>query len=128
VELEDGRQPPAEGGVYFKGSKGVIVCGVYGESPRIVPESRMQEYVRPVKTLPRVTVTHEQEWIQACKAGKPAGAGFGYSGPLTEICLLGNIAKRMDTRIEWDAQNMRVTNLPEANRYVRSEYRQGWSL
>ena len=65
---------------------------------------------------------------RACKSGEQAGADFGYSGPLTEICLLGNIAKRVDARIEWDAANMKVTNLPEANHYVRTEYRQGWTL
>jgi hypothetical protein len=39
---------------------------------------------------------------------------------------LGNIAKRVDARILWDAQNLKITNLPEANRYVRTEYRKGW--
>ena len=58
----------------------------------------------------------------------PASAPFEYSAPLTEICLLGNIAKRMDARIEWDAANMKVTNLPAANQHVRTEYRKGWSL
>ena len=32
------------------------------------------------------------------------------------------------TRINWDAENMKVTNLPDANRYVRGEYRKGWKL
>jgi hypothetical protein len=49
------------------------------------------------------------------------------AGPLTELCLLGNLAKRMDARIEWDATQLKVTNLPEANKYVRSESRPGWS-
>ena len=57
-----------------------------------------------------------------------AGAHFGYSGPLTETCLLGNIAKRVDARIEWDAANLKITNLPDANKYVRVEYRKGWTL
>ena len=47
---------------------------------------------------------------------------------MTEICLLGNIAKRIDARILWDADNLRVTNLPEANKIVQPEYRQGWEL
>jgi len=72
--------------------------------------------------------THAVISMAAIKAGKPAGAGFGYSGPLTEICMLGNVASRMDARIEWDAENLKVTNLPEANKYIRTEYRKGWSL
>ena len=44
------------------------------------------------------------------------------------MCLLGNIAKRVDTRIEWDAEALKVTNLPEANKYVRADYRKDWTL
>ncbi len=128
-ELEDGRtMGDREGGVIFKGSKGMLMCGTYGNSFCSIPESLMKEHKPPAKTLPRVNGSHEQDWAQACKSGKPAGANFEYSGPLTEICALGNVAKRMDARIEWDAENMKVTNLEEANQYVRVEYRKGWIL
>ena len=45
------------------------------------------------------------EWIQACKQGKPedAKAGFDYSGPFTEALLVGNLAVRLQKRIEWDS-------------------------
>jgi len=128
-ELEDGRRMGhAEGGALFKGSKGKLVAGVYGEGPRLIPESRMKEYHMPEKTMPRVEGSHEQDWVSACKNSRRAGADFEYSGPLTEVCLLGNVARRVDARIEWDGAGMKVTNLPEANKYVRTEYRQGWTL
>ncbi|MGA2032452.1 MAG: Gfo/Idh/MocA family oxidoreductase [Thermoguttaceae bacterium] len=127
-ELEDGRRVPAEGGAFFKGSRGTIMCGVYGDAARIIPEKKMKEARLPPKTLPRVAGSHEQDWVRACKTGRPAGADFSYSGPLTETCLLGNIAKRVDARITWDAAKGEITNLPEANRYVRTEYRTGWTL
>jgi predicted dehydrogenase len=117
-----------EGGVLFMGSKGILTCGTYGNQPRLLPESRMRDFKPPAKTLPRVPGGHEQDWARACKGGPPAGANFDYSGPLQEICALGNIAKRMDTRIEWDAEQLKVTNFPKANRWVRVEYRKGWSL
>jgi len=129
AELEDGRiMGDREGGVVFKGSKGKLMCGTYGNVPRIIPESRMKEIGRPKQTIERVRGSHEQDWARACKQGKPAGAHFGYSGPLTEICMLGNVARRMDARIEWDAANIKVTNLPAANKLVRTQYRKGWSL
>jgi predicted dehydrogenase len=127
-DLEDGRQVPAEGGVFIKGSKGTIMAGVYGDSPRIIPEAKMKELKLPDKTLPRVKGSHEQDWVRACKDGQPAGADFSYSGPLTEICLLGNIAKRVDARLVWDAENMKCPNHPDADQYVRTTYRQGWEL
>jgi hypothetical protein len=119
---------PDEGGVIFKGSKGALMCGVYGDSPRLIPEAAMRDFQRPPKTLPRVKGSHEMDWVRAAKAGEQPGAHFGYSGPLTETCLLGNVAKRMDARIEWDSPGLRIGNLPDANHYVRAEYRQGWSL
>jgi len=128
ADLEDGRRMPSEGGALFKGTEGTIMCGVYGNSPRIIPESKMQAAKRPDKTIPRVGASHEQDWVRACKSGQPAGADFAYSGPLAEVCCLGNIAKRMDTRIAWDAENLKVTNLPDANKYVRGPYRDGWEL
>jgi len=105
-----------------------LMCGVYGDSPRLIPETAMKAFTRPPKTLPRVKGSHEMDWVNAAKAGRQPGAHFGYSGPLTETCLLGNLAKRVDARIEWDAANMKVTNLADANKYVRAEYRPGWTL
>jgi predicted dehydrogenase len=128
ADMEDDRHMPAEGGALIKGSKGTIMCGVYGGEPRIIPEAKMRETKLPPKTIPRVHGSHEQDWVRACKTGTPAGADFAYSGPLTEICLLGNLAKRLDRRILWDSANMKVTNAPEADRYVRTEYRKGWTL
>jgi predicted dehydrogenase len=127
-ELEDDRHVPAEGGFFIRGSQGTIMAGVYGNSPRIIPEKKMREVHLPPKTLPRVKISHEQDWVRACKTGVAAGADFSYSGPLTETCLLGNIAKRIDGRIIWDAEKLTVTNSAEANRLVRTEYRNGWGL
>ncbi len=128
-ELAGGKQfCDPEGGALFKGTKGKLMCGVYGNSPRLLPESLMETFPRPPKTLPRIKGGHVQNWVRACKGLEPVSAPFEYAAPLTEICLLGNIAKRVDARIEWDAANMQVTNLPDANRLVRAAYRPGWSL
>ena len=87
----------------------------------------MKEYKRPAKTLSR-SIGHRQEWIEACKGGKPAGANFDYAGPLTETVLLGNIAIRTGEKLYWDPENMKITNVSEANNYLRRQYRNGWSL
>jgi predicted dehydrogenase len=109
-------------GVIFIGDKGVIAEG------RLLPESRMKEYQRPPKTIPRITGTHEQNWIDACKGGPAACSNFEYAGLLTETVLLGNVAVRMGKRLEWDGANMRVTNVPEANELIGRNYRDGWAL
>lgn len=131
-ELPDG-QPMGheEGGVMFRGEKGKILGEVYGENPVLIPAVRFDEARNIPETIPRIdgdTDGHEQEWIRCCKSGALPDAHFGYSAGLTEIAILGNIARRVDGRIDWDAENMKVTNLPEANRFVGRAYREGWSL
>ena len=104
---------------------------VYGGGPRLIPEKSMKVFKRQKKPLPRVKGGHEQDWIRACKAGKYDGAGahFGYGGHLTEITLLGNVAKRFPgKRLNWDGESMRITNHDAANAWVRRPYRDGWSL
>ncbi len=127
-ELEDGRDFPKEGGFLIKGTRGVLMAGVYGEGPRLLPEKRMKEYQRPAKSLPRVKGSHELEWAAACKAERKAVADFAYAAHLTEICLLGNVAKRANARIRYDGAAMKVLNHPEADRWLAPAYRAGWTL
>jgi hypothetical protein len=101
---------------------------VYGENPRLLPAARMASFEPPPKTLPRVEGNHEADWVRAIKTGGRAGADFAYSGLLTEVALLGNVAKRMNAKLDWDGAALQVTNLPDANQYVRTEYRDGWTL
>jgi len=127
-ELEEGRKLE-DNGIMLVGDKGTIVCGGWAGAPRIVPESKMQEYKRPAKTLPR-SIGHHKEWIQACKDNNPKGAmaGFEYSGPFTEALLVGNLAVRLGKRIEWDSKKMKATNALEADQFINKKYREGWSI
>ncbi len=117
-------------GAMLVGDKGKIIHDSHGASGlRILPEQKMNEYVRPKKTIPRVKTSHEGDWIRACKDGKPASSNFDYGGPLTEMALLGMIAIRLkDQRLIWDSNNMKFTNNKTANELVHKEYRKGWSL
>jgi hypothetical protein len=70
----------------------------------------------------------QKEWIKCVKANKPTGTSFEYAGPMTEAILLGNIALKVGRRIEWDAKALRIANSAEANRLLRREYREGWTI
>ena len=130
-QLEDGRPMGNKtGGVLFIGDDGVIMGSDENvQDPCLLPASRMKDYKQPTPTIPRSKGQHI-EWIEACKADKPeaALANFDYSSPLTEIVLLGNLSIRSRQKIRWDAANMTCTNAPDANQFVSSEYRKGWSL
>ena len=99
----------------------------------------MRAYKRPAKTLPRLAEGHYKEFVDACKSGKPTGSNFDFASLVTETALLGNVAilsgedRGWGTclrreKLNWDGSNMTVTNVPEANKFVRSEFREGWSL
>ena len=128
-ELEQGRQLPKEDGMLFVGAKGkMLVAGWGGEHPRLIPESKMQDYARPPKTLPR-SIGHHQEWIEACKHGTPTRSNFDIAGPLTEAVLLGLVSIRLGGRkLHWDSGNLSVVGDPEANELLHYRYRKGWTL
>jgi len=129
---------PAElpSGLRFGNADDNLCIGETGKmlGHRLLPEARSQEYGKPPRILPR-SPGHHREWIDACKGGKPAGSNFNVLGPLTEVVLLGNIALRTGQtlyekglKLNYDGPGMKVTNLPEANEYIRCEYRDGWKL
>jgi predicted dehydrogenase len=126
--LEPGRKLQ-DNGIYFVGDKGVILCGGWSGPPHLLPESKMKDFEPPPKTIPR-SIGHHAEWIRACKQGKPedAKAGFAYSGPFTEALLVGNLAVRLQKRIEWDSAAMKATNAPEADALIRKTYRSGFGI
>jgi len=127
-ELKPGAQLPGIGAVVI-GDKGKILYGSHGATSwRIIPESKMDAYHQPSPTLPR-SPGHYEEWIAACKAGRPAGSSFDYGGPLTEVALLGIIAIRLrNQELAWDGPSMKFTNSPEANKLLTPTFRTGWTL
>jgi predicted dehydrogenase len=128
-ELESELRWNHDNGMLFVGEKASLYAGCYGESPRIIPEKKMREYKLPPKTLPRVNGSHEGDWLRSIKDGTPASSNFEYSGPMSEVVLLGNLAIRCpEQKLMWDGPNLKVTNVPEANQYVKTEYRKGWEI
>jgi predicted dehydrogenase len=128
AELEADRNLPKTGNLFIGTKATIMVAGDYGNSPRIIPETKSKEIGKPPKMLERSPGNYA-EWVQAAKGEKPLDyckSNFAYAGPMTECMILGNIAMRTGRKLEWDAANLKVTNVPEANQYVNKEYRQGW--
>ena len=119
-----------DGGGIFIGSKGTLLYDTYGGNPRVYPTSLAADVDKVPTTIERITVTHEQNWVDACKGRNKASAPFEYAAPLTEVMLLGLVALKsgQGRKILYDGDNMRVTNAPEANAFLTREYRSGWSL
>ena len=72
-------------------------------------------------------VDHYVQWADACRGAATTTSAFDYAGPLTETVLLGTVAVRLPgQQLQWDAENLRVTNLAEAQAMITKSYRQGW--
>ena len=118
-----------DNGILFVGDKGTMLCGGWSGAPKLFPAARREGFQLPPKTIPR-SIGHRQEWIKACKDMKPedAKAGFAYSGPFTEALLVGNLAARLNKRVEWDSAGLRARNLAEADPLIRKSYRAGFGI
>ena len=80
-------------------------------------------------TIPRVAEEDPQgEWVRAIKGDGPKnGSPFSYGADLTEMALVGVLAQRFATRIEYDADQMKVTNREDMDPHIKEPVREGWS-
>jgi len=115
------------GGALLIGSKGRLLHETYGANPRLLPKSLHDSFGEPAKKLPRVpNQQHELNWVAAAQGKTEASCPFEYAARLTETMLLGVVALHAGKKIQYDAENMRVTNALPANDFLKREYRTGW--
>ncbi len=111
--------------VLFEGERGRLVAD-YGTHKAFMNVG--EKLITPKPTIPN-SLGHHREWIEACKSRGKTTCNFDYSGALAETVLLGNVSYRLGgKKLKWDAKNLAATNCPEAQQFIRREYRQGWTL
>ncbi len=115
-------------GMIMTGDQGCLMTGERPDSPRLIPNEKWLEFRKnpPPKTIPRIKGGHYREWTDAIRGGAQPGSNFDYAAELTEMVLLGVLAQRFGGRIEYDAAQMKITNRPELNAYLRVPARDGW--
>jgi predicted dehydrogenase len=123
--LRSGEIPPWDSGVLFVGKGGMLLASY--DRNILLPEKQFHEFVRPRPFIPK-SLGHYAEWIRGCKAGTATTCNFAYAGWLTEANHLGNVAYRAGKKIEWDATKAYAPNCPEAESFIRRQYRKGWTL
>ncbi len=112
-------------GIMFVGDKGTLLAD-YSHWV-LLPEADFKDFKAPEPWI-APSLGHHQEWLHACKTGAPTLCNFDYSGALVEHNLLGTVAFRAGKKLQWDAENLKATNCPEADRLIRPPYREGWTL
>jgi predicted dehydrogenase len=123
----------SDSGSLLVGDKGILYSpNDYGASFKLLPEQDFGGFKAPEPTLARNGGGDDgmkKEWVAAIRGGAPAMSNFDYAGMLTETILLGNVAVRVGNKkvLEWDGPNLKFTNAPEADQYIKTEYRKGWT-
>ena len=141
-EIVNQRDSLPTSGCLVVGTKGKVFAGDdYGSSFQVLMNGE-KEYVSSTKhegaiavpqTIPRAPgrgddQSMKQEWFDAMNGGAAPYSNFGIAAYLTEIILLGCVALRTGVghKLEWDGPNMRATNEPRAEQFVKRQNRKGW--
>ncbi|MBT6169423.1 MAG: gfo/Idh/MocA family oxidoreductase, partial [Flavobacteriaceae bacterium] len=145
--------PGSYNGVLMIGEKGIISTNINDSSP-LTPKLYLYngetEFGPETEKMPEPEYGHQRKWVDACKAGFNSKehleltSSFDYAGPMTETVLMGNLAIRsymlrkenakgnLDffarKKLLWDGENMKITNLEDANQFVTRQYREGWKI
>ncbi len=129
-ELCMGMEIPGSGSLII-GDKGRLFSpDDYGARYDLLPKADFEGFKPPARKLARSGGDNYGEWLRAIKENKPemCMSKFAYAGPLTETVVLGCVAIRAQKKIVWDGPNMKITNDKDANKFLKREYRKGWSL
>jgi hypothetical protein len=125
--IKKGLKMPKEG-VMFVGEQGTILANYGYENPVLLDVKNGEQVAASVKIPPYELIDQTTEMITAFKGIKPSRGNFENVQTVAEAICLGNLAIRMDDRLEWDNDHLKITNLPEANHYISRVYRPGWEL
>jgi predicted dehydrogenase len=114
---------PAESAMLI-GTKGAMLIP-HTQMPVLLPETDFKDYKIPALK----ERNHYHHFAEACLGGEKTESHFAQSGPMTEAILLGTIAIRIpETTLNWDSEKMSFVNNPEAEKYLKREYRKGWQV
>ncbi|MCB9289531.1 MAG: hypothetical protein H6560_19660 [Lewinellaceae bacterium] len=124
---KEGKGMPQEG-VMFVGEKGAILADYGYGNPMLYEAGKASEKAASIP-IPEVQLMDQTtEMIRSFKGGKASRGSYPNAQAIAEAICLGNLAIRMDQRLEWDNENLEVTNVPEANEFVRRKCREGWEI
>ncbi len=129
AEMLDGMKPDGSG-LLLVGEKGSFYSkNDYGAEHVLLPRDKFKDVKEPEMTMPK-SPGHFKEFVEAIQSNDPkkAFSNFEYSSRLTETVLLGVVALKAGSKIEWDAANMRAKNNTSADQYIRREYRNGFTI
>jgi len=127
--LEQNKELPAEG-MMFVGDKGKILAGFNVQNPQIISGKKMDSPANAPVTERRNQVERTTAalalFTDAVRTGKQYPGNFSEAEYITEAINLYAVALRTGRMLKYDAATLKITNVPDANKYLDREYRTGW--
>ncbi len=121
-------------GILFVGDQGTIMGGFHGQNPQLFAKGKSEPLWKggtPPQDAGRGRTRsggRHSPWLEEVKGGEQSPGSFLNAGPITDTVNLGTVALRAGKKVLFDSQNMKITNVADANKYLRREYRKGWEL
>jgi len=117
-------------GAMFTGSEGYLVCDF--QRRIIIPLGNRSDmtYYTPRDEKDVLPSMHGfvEEWFNACKGNLKTSCNFDYAGVMIEQMLLGLVAYRVGSKIQYDGVAGEVIHNAAANALLKRPYRDGWKL
>lgn len=122
------KELPQEG-MMFVGDKGKILAGFNIDDPQLISGNKIDAAPLTSKDKKdQVQKTSEALplFVNACKTGKQYPGNFREAEAITEAINLYAVALRTNKLLRYDAATQTITNVPDANKWLKRDYRKGW--
>lgn len=125
-ELRAAGKTLPDDGIMIVGEKGKILNAY--NNPVFLGVKNGDALVEESKKTEAKRADINAEMIEYFRGGKESRGSYPNGQNVAEAICLGNLAIRMDQRLEWDPANLKVINVPEANEFVKRKFREGWEV
>jgi predicted dehydrogenase len=107
-------------GLTFKG-------GSHGSTLQIIPKSKAEEMASKLPVVPKSPSNHWKNFLLACRGEEKCRSSFAVAGPLSQVLVLGCMAQRFNTKLQFDRATKQITNNQAANDLLNGVTpRPGW--
>jgi hypothetical protein len=112
----------------FVGTNGKILSSQFTLSEPYVLSGDMN-LARALET----DITYERKsgiklFVEGVRNNQPLEGSFNFAWPITEAVNLYAAALRAGKTLKYDASTRKITNVEDANKYLKRDYREGWNL
>src|SRR5690606_32046411 len=118
---------PAEG-LMFVGDKGKILSSEFTLTEPYVLSGDMNLARDLDKNIKYEKASGVKRFVEGIKNNTQTDGSFRNAWAITEAVNLYAAALRSGKTLKYDGTRRKVTNVPEANKYLTREYRKGWNL